>query len=132
MTDRAHRMLYRDIPKTSPCKAGCRACCGPVPWSDVEFAAVQPDMPAFTEWLVMPNGTKALMDQTSGMCPFLTPTGCGVYDRRPFMCRIYGASAERILTCPEGVRAARPLSVRQTNTLTDAYSDLERKTAGDA
>lgn len=125
MADRAHRMLYRDIPKTSPCKAGCQKCCGPVPWSEAELSAVQSDIPAMVEWLVMPNGTRALMDQRTGLCPFLTRGGCGVYDRRPFMCRVYGASAEPILTCPEGVVAARPLSVRKTCELTNAYSVLQ-------
>ena len=128
MTDRAHRMLYREIPQTSPCKAGCGNCCGPVPWSDAEFDLVRAQVPISAEWIVLPNGTRALMDPTTGMCPFLAANGgCGVYDRRPFMCRIFAASAETVLTCPHGTAAKRPLSERRTCDLTEKYAALDRQ-----
>lgn len=130
MTDRAHRMLYRDIPKTSPCKPGCQRCCGPVPWSPAEFAAVQDAAPATGAWVEI-VGQRVFRDQITGMCPFLTASGCGVYDRRPFMCRVFGASSDALLVCPEGAKAKRPLTVRQTGVLANAYRRLETVPAAD-
>lgn len=69
-------------------------------------------------------GTRAFQDSITGMCPFLTARGCGVYDRRPFMCRIFGASADPVLTCPEGVCSEKPLSTRATSALTGRYREM--------
>ncbi len=121
MTSRALRMLYRDIPATSPCKPGCNACCGPIPWTKDELSRVE--IPLGSEWVSF-GGTPALQSAATGMCPFLTPGGCSVYDRRPFMCRIFGATkGEPLLACPHGVKADRPLSAAKAAILMDRYQD---------
>lgn len=118
-------MIYREIPKTSSCKDGCHACCGPVPWSREELAAVQGDLPSVYESVQI--GEKvALQNPLTGMCVFLGKAGCTVYERRPFMCRIFGASQEEMLVCPHGVAAERALSVAATHTLTKNYIAMER------
>ena len=121
MTSRALRMLYRGIPPTSACVAGCIGCCGAVPWSAEEFARVQPDLPLGSRMTTL-FGRVTVENPATGKCAFASPAGCRVYDRRPFMCRLFGAVAEEpMLACPYGVRAARPLSPRQAAALRDRY-----------
>jgi Fe-S-cluster containining protein len=117
---RALRMLYREIPATSACRAACMDCCGPVPWSDAEFARVKSDVPATAAWIEV-QGVRAMIDALSQRCPFASPTGCKVYDRRPFMCRLFGAANDPQLTCPHGCKAVNPLSARAARALTERY-----------
>ncbi len=121
MTSRALRMIYREIPRTSACKASCVDCCGPVPWAAEEFALVQADLPLGSRMTTL-LGSLTVENPATGKCAFASPAGCRVYDRRPFMCRLFGAVAgEPLLACPHGVRAARPLSPRQAAALRDRY-----------
>lgn len=125
MTDKAAkrdlRMLYRDIPPTSPCKPGCSDCCGPVPWSEAEIARVAADIPPIAEWIEI-MGARGLLNPLTGKCPFASAEGCQVYDRRPFMCRLFATSIEETrLRCPHGCAPKKPLSGRQAAALTDRY-----------
>jgi uncharacterized protein len=117
MADREHRMLYREIPKTTGCVPECHKCCGPVPWSTSELAAIT--MPVSAEVLLTTGGTQVYIDPSTGMCPMLGKDGCTVYSRRPFMCRLYGAAKGCL--CPFGANATKPLSVEKAHTLTDRY-----------
>lgn len=121
MTSRTLRMLYRQVPATSPCVAGCMDCCGPVPWTTEEAGRVQADLPPGALTTVV-EGVVTWANAATGKCVFASPQGCRVYDRRPFMCRIFGAADAPILTCPHGVRAKRPLTDQQARRLTDAYA----------
>lgn len=125
MTSRALRMLYRDIPAVSPCKSGCHACCGPVPWTVEEFARVRDRLPAGSQ-SVSVMGVASVQNAISGMCAFLGLDGCSVYADRPFMCRIFGATkGDDKLQCPHGVGAARPLSAAKASALTAIYAEMK-------
>lgn len=54
-------------------------------------------------------------------CPYLGPNGCEIYEERPIICRLFGASEARILRCKAGLRSPRELSWRQTADLTFIY-----------
>jgi len=100
--------LYARIPATTSCKAGCNACCGPVPVSPVEARALGI------------SGTMTPTKPNTTTCAFYE-NGCTVYDDRPFMCRLFGAANDAMLTCPHGVRALMPLSKADASRLTGEY-----------
>jgi len=74
----------------SACKNRCQHCCHvPVALSQSEARLigkqiqVQPQSPKDSAWLKeKPYGYEH-------PCPFLTPTGCGIYEERPLACRVY-------------------------------------------
>jgi Fe-S-cluster containining protein len=75
--------LYARIPKFD-CRRSCCECCGPVVWSRAE-------------WERLPEYLRR--NTSSATCPYLRHDGkCEIYDRRPLMCRLYGAV--RRLACP--------------------------------
>ena len=119
MTTRALRLLYRDIP-TFTCRARCTDCCGPVPWSADEIARVE--VPPNAVWVNI-NGVQALArNDGSTECPFVQDGRCSVYDRRPFMCRLFGAVArEPRLLCPHGCRPDKPLTASRGKILASEY-----------
>lgn len=106
--------IYAQIP-TFSCKAGCHDCCGPVPFSPSEaaFAGVQ-SKPALAE-------LRAALKTGCEDCPHVTPQGCGIYEFRPFMCRIFGATDQGSLACPHGCKPETPLTEARVNELTDEY-----------
>ncbi len=115
-------MVYRDIPSTPACVKGCADCCGPVPWSAEERLRIEGDIPADAEWIKI-SGGEALSDPKTNRCPFvLSGGGCGVYDRRPFMCRLFGAADTALMICPHGCNAKRPMSEAAAITLFARYT----------
>ncbi len=126
MTSRDLCMIYREIPATSACKTGCLDCCGPVAWSSEEFARVEADVPAIAQWIEV-AGVKGLLNPLTGRCPFASSEGCQVYERRPFICRLYASSIDDTrLRCPHGVRPTHPLSAARAASLTDRYVHVSR------
>ena len=118
MTERTLRLLYRDIP-TFSCRPGCTDCCGPVPWSPEELARI--DVPIGAEWVEI-KGVRALTVVDALRCPFAQGGRCVVYDRRPFMCRLFGSVAgEPRLTCPHGCHPGKPLTATRAASLADQY-----------
>ena len=72
--------------------------------------------------LGLPPGTKLTPTDGKLTCAFLAPAGCSVYDRRPFMCRIFGASREEALSCKLGCKPVKErLSTKDTRRLVEAY-----------
>lgn len=116
------RMLYRDIPPAKPCVAGCNDCCGPVVWAPAELEQVQAQIPLTARWIEL-FGERALEEPATGKCPFASTEGCRVYDRRPFVCRLFASAADTRLQCPHGRNAKRPLSRLATAKLTDKYRE---------
>ncbi len=116
------RMIYREIPTSSPCKPGCSDCCGPVPWSSAELARVQSEIPITAERIALDHMT-VLMDPQTGSCPFVAEGGgCKVYERRPFICRLFSSSVESpMLRCPHGACPACPMSAAKASALTKRY-----------
>lgn len=99
------------------CKPGCHACCGPVPFSTAErdrVAAIRP----MEQWEPFVDGSwiPAAALQTMS-CPFLTKDGCGIYELRPTICRLFGAVDHPRLTCPHGCGPERKLSERQSREI---------------
>ena len=121
MPNRAQRELraiYRELePYAFQCVEGCTACCGPVPLAPVEAEAL--GVPGVV--------TPTRDDITCAYCNGCSTTngstgGCSVYDRRPFMCRIYGTIDG--LRCPEGAGPARMMPPRQYRKLMKRYIAL--------
>ncbi|PSV00381.1 YkgJ family cysteine cluster protein [Photobacterium kishitanii] len=101
--------LYNEIPLVSNCGKSCNKCCGPVPLSRKE-----------AEILGLGNAATTPTDG-KGTCIFSSANGCSVYDRRPFMCRIFGASKDKALKCDLGASANKPLTKKQAMRLADRY-----------
>lgn len=106
----------RSIP-TFDCKLGCHDCCGLVPFSDAEKQAAMKRRP-LEQWERFSAESwvpKAALD--TFRCPFLTATGCGIYDDRPMVCRLFGAVDHPMMTCPKGCGPERKLSDVQSRAL---------------
>ena len=104
--------LYLLIPK-SRCKDGCFECCTNI----VQFAREEAE--------------RAGEYKYDGVCGFLgADKRCGVYENRPLVCRIYGAS--EILKC-EDCEPERYLSEGETREIIRAYvriKDMQDKSTG--
>lgn len=78
------------------CKGLCQACCGPIPFPErlrEQFPEMMlPKNPLDVRLLVRQKGPYA--------CPFLAQGRCTIYEQRPAICRLWGAS--RALQCPFG------------------------------
>ncbi len=95
---------YERIPSFT-CKTGCTDCCGPVPFTDTEWALLTPE-----EQNRPFNGLT---------CKFVSAEGCTIYDRRPLMCRIFGTVED--LQCPHGCRPDTLLTKMQGQTIVRHY-----------
>ena len=98
--------LYRQIPGFK-CKPGCTDCCGPVPFSKSEWGKVKDKRCA-----------------TSLDCPYSLAGKCDIYEDRPFICRLYGATSDPGMQCPHGCKPSSPLTAGKAKELTDKYVRL--------
>ena len=107
---RTLEQLYRDIPATS-CPPGCGQCCGPTPVTPEEAQA-----------LGLATGSVTTPTDAQGTCAFLRDARCTVYERRPLMCRLFGASREPGLACDLGCKPVKqPMKAREARKLADGY-----------
>ncbi len=100
--------LYAAIP-TFECKPGCSDCCGPVPFAKAEWEPVK------------------LVTRIAGSCldcSYSVGGKCSIYEHRPFMCRLFGATTEPKLQCPHGCAPAKPLTGKQAQILTARYAKI--------
>jgi len=98
-----HQELYDRIPDF-PCNR-CMECCGPVPFSKWEW--------------------ERLEDKRKGKgltCPYAVDGKCEIYDKRPLMCRLFGAVVN--LRCPHGCRPGKLLSVEEAMEIMEEYRKL--------
>lgn len=95
--------MYNKIPQVKGCRKGCSDCCGPVLCSSREFEKI-PDIPEKLAPVCDERGERLLV------CRFSSEKGCLVYDYRPLICRLFGAVNYKLLTCPHGAKAERPMS----------------------
>lgn len=101
--------LYRAIPSFD-CKPGCSDCCGPVPMAKPEWQAIKL--------------AKRAAGQDCLTCAYLVDGACSVYQDRPFLCRLFGATTDAKMACPHGCGPANPLSQKQASILTGRYAKL--------
>ena len=83
-----------------PCKEGCCDCCMPFLWA---------------EWVAVEANEKDLAKSLA--CPHLVDKRCSIYDRRPIICRLFGASEDPAFQCPHGRTAENPLSEIETKEI---------------
>ncbi len=102
-----HGRLYARIPAFE-CIEGCTDCCGPVPWSAYELAAVGLDSPP--------------PERADGRCAFSLAGRCDVHEHRPLMCRLYGTVED--LRCPHGRGPLVPLPAEAGHDLVRRYKRL--------
>ena len=101
--------LYFKIPQ-SQCKKGCYKCCvNMIQYTPSEFKAV---------------GGYEFKEK----CSHLKDGKCTVYENRPFVCRIYGAS--ELFKCEDCV-PERMLSEEETLELVHQYVQLKKKEESD-
>lgn len=62
---------------------GCIACC------IKDSVSLMPDEDPAQYRTTIIGGTHYLERNAEGNCVYLTPTGCSIHDRRPFVCRRY-------------------------------------------
>jgi uncharacterized protein len=77
--------IYQQVPSFT-CKSQCTDCCGPIFYTELEASR-------FAKSYVIPTSTK---------CPFSKVGGCSIYENRPIICRLFGATENRELTCSFG------------------------------
>lgn len=107
MSAKVHKALYAQIPSFK-CKPGCTDCCGPVPFSAWEKGRIKIE-PA----------------KDGRPCPYLTETGCSIYEERPFMCRLFGTVPE--MPCEHGCAPAKMLSSAEGFKLLRKYKKMVEK-----
>lgn len=104
MSDKIEQLcrIYNRIPRFE-CVPGCNECCVATPISKVELDRLPPK------------------EKTGRnlVCQYSTPEGCEVYDKRPYMCRIFGTVED--LQCPAGGKARKTLTVSEGQKLTNEY-----------
>lgn len=104
--------LYNQIPSFS-CKPGCTDCCGPVPFAKKELDAIPKNKRS--------GFRPAVEIADSASCKFVCNGGCGIYEQRPFICRLFGATDDPRLRCPHGAGPAQPLTSKKADELTRSY-----------
>ena len=98
------RKLRRLIPEMN-CLSDCHDCCGPVMFSKWELSRL-----------------KDRKDFDPNSCFYLdNKKGCSIYEERPILCRLFGASEILKLKCPHDCKPKRPLNIKQTTDLMIEY-----------
>lgn len=91
------RQLYRQVPKLE-CKGLCEHSCGPIAMTTLEARRIETKI-----------GRPIGAVDAELRCPLLTDDGrCSVYELRPLICRMWGASVG--MECPHGCVPTRWLS----------------------
>ena len=97
--------LYELIPK-SVCKPGCTKCCKDM----IQFSLSEEIQMGGYDW--------------NGQCNHICSDGCLIYEKRPFVCRLFGTS--EMLRCEDCV-PERYLSEEETIRLIHEYFVLREK-----
>jgi len=97
--------LYKEIPR-SVCKKDCVKCCSNM----IQFTPSECDAMGGYEY--------------DGFCSHVKNGKCSIYERRPFVCRIYGTS--EMLRCND-CTPERFLSEEETVDIVHRYTQIKRK-----
>ena len=116
------KTLWQRIPGFE-CVPGCRACCGPVFWSKVEWKRIKNKKGLFSP-VKIKGVTFFLVQDQQGNCPYASEKGCEVYNDRPLLCRLYGV-VEKML-CPFGGKPERILSIKEERQINNEYLTILR------
>lgn len=103
--------VYARIPEVR-CKGLCEDSCGPIAMSNEEDARLR------GLGVTIPPMTDAVAAVERGedyWCPALTDGRCTVYDARPTICRLWGATTS--MPCPHGCTPDDALSQEQSYEL---------------
>jgi uncharacterized protein len=106
--------LYARIPKMQ-CIPGCHDCCGPVSGSceEIKRAPLLKSFEHKLEFMIEFN----VHCESCLSCPYASESGCAIYDDRPLICRLYGATEDSHLQCPHGRAPERKLTIAQTRAI---------------
>lgn len=106
----SERNIIKRLRKAIPvmnCKSGCHDCCGPIMFSKWERNRV-------------PKLKVSVVD-----CPYLKNDGCSIYDERPIICRLFGATVEvPQIMCPHGCKPSKPLTKIEAGNIMSEYLTL--------
>ena len=91
------------------CEDGCCDCCTPFLWS---------------EWKTIESLNRSLAQELTCKHLDLIHCKCLIYDRRPLICRIFGASEDPAFHCPRGRMAENPLGADETKEMLTAWLSL--------
>ncbi|UWG96806.1 YkgJ family cysteine cluster protein [Dehalobacter sp. DCM] len=105
--EQRHLELYEKIPKFE-CKEGCVGCCGPIPFTKWEWERIEDKRKA-----------------TELNCPYAIKGRCNIYEKRPLICRLYGAV--RKMKCPYGCQPESFLSKKAEKKIVEAYFKLMKE-----
>jgi hypothetical protein len=100
--------IYARIPEVS-CKGLCKESCGPIAMSKYEDRRLQ------ERGVTIPSMVEAVAEIQNGAeyyCPALQDGRCLVYEDRPTICRLWGATAS--MPCPHGCTPAEALSQQES------------------
>jgi len=114
MTDaERHQRIYDLVPEME-CKEGCTDCCGPVPLSNWERDRI---------------GAKnnLIYHPVKLECPYIKDGQCSVYEKRPFLCRLFGTVDTMRLRCPHGRKPDKPLTEQQGMELIREYTRIVKE-----
>src|SRR5579875_849678 len=103
--------VYARIPEIE-CKGLCEDSCGPIAMSVEEDARLR------ARGVVIPPMLEAVAAIDRGedyYCPALQDRRCTVYEDRPAICRLWGATES--MPCPHGCTPADPLTQQQSHEL---------------
>lgn len=118
--------LYAKIP-TVDCIPGCTDCCGVIP---LALIAERRNFGKPGEMIY--KGGHWMTRKLS--CVHSKAGNCGIHDKRPFMCRLFGTvdpqeadEGSKWIVCPHGRKPAVPLTGDQARALTAEYFELVAK-----
>jgi len=129
------KRIYRLIDAIGPmeCIPGCHDCCGPVYFTRLELQRaplLELNIKALEQLIEANTGIDWHFNCAS--CIYVTPEGkCGIYDKRPFVCRIFAMTEEPMLKCPHGRAPKNPLPLKETHALMAEYKWIREQNAAD-
>lgn len=114
--------LYATLPRIE-CKRLCQECCGPVFMERLEWDRIGERLGRY------PRPTA---EQAAGLeCPMLDADGgCGVYDIRPAICRLWGLVDGPLTRCPHGCEPERWLTEAEGYEFLGRVAEIDAQVGG--
>ena len=109
-----HEELYVQIPNMT-CLSGCSDCCCIVRFSRYEVAQISTAK-------ILRAIFRRFRQATTQKCPYLTEDNrCGIYQVRPFVCRLFGTTEIERLRCPKGMEPDKILGAEESEKLINQF-----------